>query len=136
MSKSKTTNGAPLQAPPILKLRDNFVDRYISTPLMFWDDGEWETNFAKETILTGKIIGIKMVKNWKKGAVAVVWYKLYGDEDDSTCEIKIEITRNILLSTNFKYNKDLLFNEDSESASTTPESSTNNSSSRSSRETA
>ena len=61
MSKSKTTGRAPLNSPNITKLSDEFVDMYVSTPLSFWNDGEWETNVSKGTILTGKIIGIKMV---------------------------------------------------------------------------
>jgi len=72
MSKSKSAGCVPLNSPNIPKLRDEFFDRYVSTPLSFLDDGEWETNISKVTILTGKIIGIKMVKNRGKDDVAVI----------------------------------------------------------------
>ena len=72
MRKSKTTGCAPLNAPNIPKLRDKFFYRFVSTPLSFWDNRKWETNVSKGTILTVKIIGIKMVKNRERDVVAVI----------------------------------------------------------------
>ena len=66
MGKRKVANCATMSTPDITKLKEEYLHRYVTTPLTFWEDGEWEIEDTDTDILEGQITNIKMVKNRKK----------------------------------------------------------------------
>ena len=112
MGKRKVVDNATTSAPDITKLKEQYLHRYVTTPLKFWEDGEWEIEDTDTDVLEGQIVNIKMVKNRKKDVVAAVWYAPTDKEKDTVCEIKLDVVRNMLLPRNHTPNKNSFFYED------------------------
>ena len=66
MSKRKAANNATTTTPDITKLKEEYLHRYVTTPLKFWKDGQWEIKDKDTDIIEGQIVNIKMVKTGKK----------------------------------------------------------------------
>ena len=109
MSKRKAADCATTSTPDITKLKEEYLHRYVTTPLKFWKDGEWEIEDTDTDIIEGQIVNIKMVKNRKKDVVAAVWYEPTDKEEDTVCEIKLDIVRNMLLPRNHTPAKNSFF---------------------------
>ena len=109
MGKRKVADRATTSTPDITKLKEEYLHRYVTTPLKFWEDGEWEIEDSDTDILEGQIVNIKMVKNRKKDVVAAVWYEPTDKEGETVCEIKLDIVRNMLLPCNHSPNKNSFF---------------------------
>ena len=112
MSKRKAAASATTSTPDITLFKEEYIHRYVKTPLKFWEDGEWEIRETDPNIVVGQIIKIKMVCNRKKDVVAVVWYAPTETEGDTVCEIKIDIVRRMLLPRDYKPDKNSFFYEE------------------------
>ena len=112
MSKRKAADCATTGTPDITKLKEGYLHRYVTTPLKFWEDGQWEIEDTDTDILEGQIVNIKMVKNRKKDVVAAVWYEPTDKEKDTVCEIKLDIVRNMILPRNHTPDKNSFFYEE------------------------
>ena len=117
MPKKKPTGGTPLSKPNVPKLEEEFLNRYVRTPLSFWDDGGWEIDESTDIVLRGQVVEIKMVKNKKKDVVGVIWYEPYDKKPDSRCEIKLPFIHRMLHPRDFEPDKDSFFYDDNENRS-------------------
>ena len=132
MSKKKAAGKVQSDPPNISILESELLERYVKTPLSFWEDGDWKIDESTDHIITGQIIEIKMVKNRKKDVVAVIWYEPTDEEKDCKCEIRVDVARNMLYTPDFVPGKDSFFYEDVETGSLQSNSDKDETSSKSS----
>ena len=66
MGKQKAADYATTSTPDITKLKEEYLHRYVTTPLKFWKDGQWEIEDTDTDIIEGQIVNVKMVKNRKR----------------------------------------------------------------------
>ena len=91
--------------PNLIKLQKDLADRYILTPLSYWDDGSTESKHTGDTMtmITGQIFDVKYVH---RRVLEDVLYEEYNDKPISRYWITEKHIRKRLVAKDFVYSGD------------------------------